>query len=56
MKATLNDRVIADSTDIVEVDGYHYFPRATVKTEWLKRRRRPRRTTSARTAFSSTTS
>ena len=37
MKATLNDRVIADSTDIVEVDGYHYFPRATVKTEWLKK-------------------
>jgi uncharacterized protein (DUF427 family) len=37
MKATLKGRVIADSTDIVEVDGYHYFPRATVKTEWLKK-------------------
>ena len=35
MKATLDDRVIADSADIVEVDGYHYFPRTTVKTEWL---------------------
>ncbi|MBM3509236.1 MAG: DUF427 domain-containing protein, partial [Alphaproteobacteria bacterium] len=33
----MNGRVIADSTDIVEVDGYHYFPRATVKTEWLKK-------------------
>ena len=30
MKATLNDRVIAESADIVDVGGYAYFPRAAV--------------------------
>ncbi len=39
MKAILkgNGRVIADSGDIVEVGGYHYFPRAAVHTEWLEK-------------------
>ncbi|MFI5399813.1 MAG: DUF427 domain-containing protein [SAR324 cluster bacterium] len=35
MKATVDDRVIAQSDDIVECDGYAYFPMAAVRTEWL---------------------
>lgn len=37
MKATLKNRVIADSNDIVEVDGYQYFPRSAVRMEWLQK-------------------
>ncbi|MGH9806887.1 MAG: DUF427 domain-containing protein [Terriglobia bacterium] len=35
MKAVLKDWVIADSDDVVEHGGYHYFPSAQVRTEWL---------------------
>ena len=35
MKATLKDRVIAESDDIVEEGGYHYFPIAVTRMEWL---------------------
>jgi uncharacterized protein (DUF427 family) len=27
--------VVADSDDIVETGGYHYFPGASVRAEWL---------------------
>jgi uncharacterized protein (DUF427 family) len=37
MKAILKDRVIADSDDIVETGGYHYFPPSAVRTEWLEK-------------------
>jgi uncharacterized protein (DUF427 family) len=37
MKATLKDHVIADSDDIVETGGYHYFPPSAVRTEWLEK-------------------
>ncbi|MGE0418982.1 MAG: DUF427 domain-containing protein [Acetobacteraceae bacterium] len=37
MKATLQERVIADSDDIVEVGGYAYFPPAAVHVEWLEK-------------------
>ena len=37
MKATLHGQVIADSSDIVECHGYHYFPNGAVRTEWLKK-------------------
>ena len=37
MKATVNDRVIADSGDVVEAGGYQYFPPAAVRTEWLRK-------------------
>jgi len=37
MKATVDDRVVAESADIVERGGYHYFPRAAVKLEWLEK-------------------
>lgn len=37
MKAVLKDFVIADSDDIVEHGGYHYFPNADVRVEWLEK-------------------
>jgi uncharacterized protein (DUF427 family) len=37
MKATLKDKVIADSNDIVECAGYLYFPRSTVRMDWLEK-------------------
>ena len=35
MKATFRGRVIADSAQAVEVDGYWYFPRAAVQAGLL---------------------
>jgi uncharacterized protein (DUF427 family) len=37
MKATLNGKVIAESDDIVENDGYRYFPPTAVHMEWLEK-------------------
>jgi uncharacterized protein (DUF427 family) len=37
MKAVLDDHVIAESKDIVENGGYHYFPRTAVHMEWLEK-------------------
>ena len=37
MRAILKDRVIAESDDIVEEGGYHYFPIAVARMEWLKK-------------------
>jgi uncharacterized protein (DUF427 family) len=37
MKATLNGKVVAASDDIVENGGYHYFPLAAVRMDWLKK-------------------
>ena len=34
--ATWHGKVIASSDDTLEVDGYRYFPRETVKMELLK--------------------
>lgn len=36
MKAVWNDTVIAESADTVVVENNHYFPRASVKTEFLR--------------------
>ena len=36
MKAILDGRILADSDDIVEAGGYHYFPRSAVRMEWLE--------------------
>ena len=35
MKAVLEGHVVAESDDIVETGGYHYFPRSAVRLEWL---------------------
>ena len=37
MKAVLDGRVIAESDDVVECDGYLYFPRSAVRMEWLEK-------------------
>ena len=37
MKAVLNGHVIAESDDIVECDGYLYFPSSTVRLPWLEK-------------------
>ena len=37
MKAVLQSNVIADSDDIVECEGYQYFPRSAVRLEWLEK-------------------
>ena len=37
MKATLKHHVVAESKDIVEADGYQYFPEAAVRMEWLQK-------------------
>lgn len=36
MKAVWNDTVIAESADTVVVENNHYFPRASVKSEFLR--------------------
>jgi uncharacterized protein (DUF427 family) len=36
MKAIWNDQIIADSDDIVKVEGNSYFPLVSVKKEFLK--------------------
>ncbi|MCE2502878.1 MAG: DUF427 domain-containing protein [Chlorobi bacterium] len=36
MKALWNGAVIAESDDAVVVEGNHYFPRSTVKDDYLK--------------------
>jgi uncharacterized protein (DUF427 family) len=36
MKAVWNNQVIAESNDIVVVEGNHYFPFDTVKHEYLQ--------------------
>lgn len=37
MKAILNDKVIAESDDIVECGGYQYFPSSAVRMQWLEK-------------------
>ncbi len=37
MKAMVDGQVVAQSGDIVECKGYHYFPREAVQTDWLQK-------------------
>jgi uncharacterized protein (DUF427 family) len=37
MQAVLKGHVIADSDDIVETGGYHYFPSSATRLEWLEK-------------------
>ena len=37
MKASVDGSVVAESTDIVSVHGYDYFPRSAVRTDWLEK-------------------
>ena len=36
MKAIWNGKVVAESNDTVEVEGNQYFPRTSVKNDYLK--------------------
>jgi uncharacterized protein (DUF427 family) len=36
MKATLRGRTLAESDDVIECGGYHYFPRAAVRMDRLE--------------------
>ena len=35
MQASVDGHVVAQSDDIVECQGYQYFPRGAVRMEWL---------------------
>jgi len=37
MKATLNQHVLAESSDMKEHAGYHYFPIAAARMDWLEK-------------------
>jgi uncharacterized protein (DUF427 family) len=37
VRATVDGRVVAESNDIVECDGYQYFPANAVRLEWLEK-------------------
>ena len=37
MKAAVDGKVVAESTDIVDYDGYAYFPANSVHVEWLEK-------------------
>jgi len=37
MKAVVDDQVVAQSNDVIESHGYQYFPRATVRMDWLEK-------------------
>jgi uncharacterized protein (DUF427 family) len=37
MRATVDGQTVAESNDIVECQGYQYFPRADVRLEWLEK-------------------
>lgn len=37
MKATVDDRIVAESDDTVACKGYQYFPPSAVRREWLEK-------------------
>jgi len=37
MKAIVDGHIVAQSNDIVECQGYQYFPRAAVRMDWLEK-------------------
>jgi uncharacterized protein (DUF427 family) len=37
MKAVVDNHVVAESDDLVEADGYQYFPPSAVRMEWLQK-------------------
>jgi uncharacterized protein (DUF427 family) len=37
MHATVDGQVVAQSNDIIECQGYQYFPRAAVRMDWLQK-------------------
>ena len=37
MQAVVDGQIVAQSNDIVECQGYQYFPRAAVRMNWLEK-------------------
>ena len=37
MKASVDGHVVAQSDDIIEAQGYQYFPPAAVRLDWLEK-------------------
>jgi uncharacterized protein (DUF427 family) len=37
MRAIVDGQIVAESNDIVECQGYQYFPRSDVRLEWLEK-------------------
>ena len=37
MKASVDGHIVAQSDDIIEAQGYHYFPRDAVRMDWLEK-------------------
>jgi len=37
MKAVVDGKIVAQSTETVECKGYQYFPRASVRMDWLEK-------------------
>jgi uncharacterized protein (DUF427 family) len=37
MQAVVDNKVVAESDDIVETGGYQYFPPSAVRMEWLEK-------------------
>jgi len=37
VKASVDGQIVADSADIIDVGGYQYFPRETVRLDWLQK-------------------
>ena len=37
MKAVVDDKVVAESDDIIERGGYQYFPSSAVRMDWLQK-------------------
>jgi uncharacterized protein (DUF427 family) len=37
MKAVVDGQTVAESSDIVDCQGYQYFPRAAVRMDWLEK-------------------
>jgi len=37
MKAVVDGQIVAQSDDVVECQGYQYFPRAAVRMDWLQK-------------------
>lgn len=37
MKAVVDGKIVAESDDVIENGGYHYFPPSAVRFDWLEK-------------------
>ena len=43
MQASVDGQIVAQSNDLVECQGYQYFPRGAVRMNWLEKDSKNRR-------------